>query len=110
LNIHSRTPESTEEGVTLLHDPFHPNDAEPLRADMADAFPMFEAGDVLLSMRELNLITVVDIETGKMKWWRYGPWFKQHDPDFQPDGRITVLDNATGTGASRVLAIRPGEN
>ncbi|WP_147457642.1 arylsulfotransferase family protein [Paracoccus alkanivorans] len=109
LNIHSRTPESAEEEVTLLHDPFHPNDAEPLRADMADAFPMFEAGDVLLSMRELNLITVIDIETGKMKWWRYGPWFKQHDPDFQPDGTITVFNNNPDSGASSIMSVRPGE-
>ncbi|WP_166462005.1 arylsulfotransferase family protein [Paracoccus alkanivorans] len=110
LEIRTRTPENADETVTYLDDPFHPNDAEPLRAEMAGAFPMFEAGDVLLSMRELNMIAVVDPETGRMKWWHFGPWFKQHDPDFQPDGRITVFDNATGTGKSRILAIRPGEN
>ncbi|RMC29509.1 arylsulfotransferase family protein [Paracoccus alkanivorans] len=109
LHIRTRTPENADETVTYLADPFHTNDAEPLRAEMADAFPMFEAGDVLFSLRELNLITVIDPETGRMKWWHYGPWFKQHDPDFQPDGRITLLDNATGTGKSRILAIRPGE-
>lgn len=110
LKIRTRTPENADEKITYLGDPFHPNDAEPLRADMADAFPMFEAGDVLLSMRELNMITVVDPKTGRMKWWHYGPWFKQHDPDFQPDGTITVFDNATGSDASRILSIRPGEN
>lgn len=109
LEIRTRTPENAEEEVTYLGDPFHPNDAEPLRAEMADAFPMFEPGDVLLSLRELNMISVVDPETGRVKWWHYGPWFKQHDPDFQPDGRITVYDNATGSGASRILSIRPGE-
>jgi hypothetical protein len=60
-------------------------------------------------MRELNLITVVDPDTGRMKWWHYGPWFKQHDPDFEPDGTITVFDNATGSGATKIRQIRPSE-
>lgn len=110
LNIRTRTPENAEEDISFLADPFHTNDAEPLRPEMADAFPMFEVGDVLLSLRELNMISVVDPDTGKIKWWRYGPWFKQHDPDFQPDGSITVYDNATGEGRSRIMSIRPGED
>ncbi|MDZ5696214.1 arylsulfotransferase family protein [Chelativorans sp. M5D2P16] len=110
FNIRTRTPENAKEEVRYLADPFHPNDAEPLRAEMADAFPMFEAGDVLISLRELNLIAVADPDTGRMKWWRHGPWFKQHDPDFQPGGTITVYDNGTGEGASRILRIRPGDD
>ncbi|WP_404406154.1 arylsulfotransferase family protein [Pelagibacterium halotolerans] len=110
LNIRTRTPESDQGEVRFLVDPFHPNDAEPLRTDLANAFPMFETGDVLISLRELNLLAVADPETGRFKWWQVGPWFKQHDPDFQPDGTITVYDNSTGLGASRVLRIRPGED
>ena len=110
FNIRTRTPHNADEDVGYLEDPFHPNDAEPLRADMAAAFPMFAAGDVLISLRELNLVAVVDPGTGRMKWWRHGPWFKQHDPDFQPDGTITVYDNATGEGASGIRRTRPGED
>ncbi|WP_155829149.1 arylsulfotransferase family protein [Halomonas huangheensis] len=109
FDIRTRTPDNLDQEVRYLMDPFHPNDAEPLRAEMADAFPMFDAGDVLLSLRELNLLAVVDPQTGQMKWHRHGPWFKQHDPDFEPDGTISVFDNATGTGATRILSIRPGE-
>lgn len=110
FDIRTRTPETADEDVRYLDDPFHPNDAEVLRADMADAFPMFDAGDVLFSLRELNLVAVADPDTGRLKWWRYGPWFKQHDPDFQPDGTITVYDNNTGTDSSRILKVRPGED
>jgi len=110
FNIRTRTPEAANENIGYLDDPFHANDAEPLRADLAAAFPMFAAGDVLISLRELNLVAVVDPQTGRMKWWRHGPWFKQHDPDFQPDGTITIYSNDTGEGASRILRIRPGED
>jgi hypothetical protein len=97
------------DGAALRYDAdaFHANDVEPLRPDMADAFPQFEAGDLLISLRELNLLAVVDPHDGRLLWWQHGPWLKQHDPDFQPDGTITVYDNASGLGASRILRIDP---
>lgn len=107
FDIRTRTPDTANEEVTYLDDPFHPNDAEPLPAEMADAFPMFEAGDILFSLREVNLIAVVAPKSGRLKWWKHGPWLKQHDPDFQPDGTITVFDNATGTGRSMIRRIDP---
>jgi Arylsulfotransferase (ASST) len=91
-------------------DAFHANDVEPLSAAMADAFPGFRAGDLLISLRELNLVAVIDPEDGRLRWWRHGPWVKQHDPDFQPDGTITVYDNGSGSGVSRILRIDPTDD
>jgi hypothetical protein len=88
-------------------DAFHANDVEPLSPEMAEAFPQFEAGDLLISLRELNLVAVVDPDDGRLVWYLHGPWLKQHDPDFQPDGTITVYDNASGSGASRILRVDP---
>jgi hypothetical protein len=68
---------------------------------------MFEAGDLLFSLRELNLVAVVDPQTGILRWSQHGPWLKQHDPDFHADGTITVFDNATGTGRSLIRRIDP---
>lgn len=89
-------------------DPFHANDVEPLGEEMAAAFPLFQAGDLLISLRELNLLAVVEPTEGRLRWYRHGPWHKQHDPDFEPDGTITVFDNGTGSGRSRLLRTRPG--
>lgn len=87
----------------------HTNDVEPLPARMAAAFPMFAVGDILVSSRNLNLLFVIDRKTRRIKWTFSGPMQGQHDPDFQPDGTITVLDNLgrSRNAASRILSIDP---
>lgn len=95
-------------GIVYATDPFHPNDVDVLSPEMAPAFPKFAPGDLLISLRALNTIAVLDPVTARVKWSRIGPWHRQHDPDFMPDGTISVLDNNMGLGASRILAIRPG--
>lgn len=99
----------------LVDGEFHLNDVEELSPERAAAFPMFRAGDLLLSFRNLNLVMVTDAAAERVKWWRTGPWIRQHDPDFGADGWISVFDNhADGTlrgtreGGSRILAVHPG--
>jgi hypothetical protein len=100
------------DGYTMA-DVIHTNDVEILSSDDAPAFPLFEAGDALVSFRNLNLLIVFDPDSGVVKWSQTGPWLRQHDPDFLPDGRIMVFDNrddgANGRilGGSRLLAIDP---
>jgi hypothetical protein len=86
---------------------FHPNDVDVLSAALAPQFPLFEAGDLLLSFREINLVAVLDPDTAELKWWNVGPWINQHDPDFRPDGRISVYSNNPGRGRSDILTIDP---
>jgi hypothetical protein len=88
-------------------DPFHPNDIEILAPEMADAFPQFEAGDIMISLRTPNLVAVLDPVSLKVKWWRHGPWHRQHDPDFQPDGTMTVFDNRLDFDQSQIVRINP---
>jgi len=47
-----------------------------------------------------------------VKWWRTGPFLRQHDPDFLPNGHILVFDNRLGGrdhrfGESRIVEIDP---
>jgi len=90
-----------------LVDPFHINDVEILEDELADAFPLFTAGDVMVSLRSLNLVAVFDPLTLQLKWWQHGPWHRQHDPDFLPNGKISLFDNNMNGEASRIIEIEP---
>ena len=85
----------------------HPNDIEELLPEYADAFPLFDAGDLMFSLRGLNLIGVLDGQDYRLKWWRIGPWHRQHDPDFLPDGTIAVYNNNMALGASSIEIVDP---
>ncbi len=91
----------------------HLNDVEVLSPELAPEFPMFEPGDLLLSLRNLDLLMVVRPSTGRIVWSRTGPYLRQHDPDFLPSGRIAVFDNRRDDhdgrvrGGSRILSLEP---
>jgi hypothetical protein len=71
----------------------HLNKIAELKSDIADDFPLFEAGDLMLSIRQYNMVFVVDPVKNIIKWWKIGPWKRQHDPEFAPGGKIIVFNN-----------------
>lgn len=92
----------------------HVNDVEPLSSSLADEYPLFEAGDLLVSLRVLSLVFVLDPESGNVKWHATDPFIYQHDPDFLGNGWIGVFDNnydltrrGTMLGGSRIVALQP---
>jgi len=96
-------------------DVLHLNDIEELPADIADQFPDFESGNLLLSFRHLNMLLIVDPDSWRVRWYQTGPWLRQHDPDFHSDGSITVFNNNSDDtrrgnlfGGSAIMAFRPG--
>lgn len=71
----------------------HANKVAELPSDLADAFPLFSAGDLAVSVKRLNLILVIDPVSQEVKWHQTGPWIRQHDPEFMADGRISIFNN-----------------
>lgn len=86
---------------------WHGNDIEPLRRALERHYPQFKAGDLLVSLRQPDLIFVMDPETLKVKWWRQGLVRRPHDPDWNFKGTITIFNNNRNRDYSSIVEIDP---
>ena len=83
----------------------HTNSVEVLREDLGGVAP---AGSLLLSVRNLDLVVIIDAE-GKEVLWSWGPGeiIRQHHATLLPNRNILLFDNRDGENWSRVLEIDP---
>lgn len=88
----------------------HLNKIAELPSTIVADFPAFEAGALALSIREMNLVMVVDPKTHEIKWWRIGPWLRQHDPEFVKGGRIIVFNNNVYRNAYKIRKNKTNES
>jgi hypothetical protein len=103
-------------------DYLHTNGIDVLEPDDAAALPLapvVEAGQVLLSIREIDTIALLDLDEGRIVWAVRGPWLAQHDPDVLENGNILLFDNLgnfldadgsdaeSGGGRSRIVEFDP---
>ncbi|SLM29965.1 putative Lipoprotein [Desulfamplus magnetovallimortis] len=91
----------------LPGDMWHINDIEPLPEKLKEYYPQFNAGDLLVSLRSPNLIFVLDPDTYRIKWWRQGLTRRQHDPDFNDQGTISIFNNNMHRGFSSIVDLNP---
>ena len=77
-------------GVGLYEtDRTHLNDAEAVGVD--DAF--VEAGDIMLSPRNLSTVLLYRPRTNEVVWLQTGPWLNQHDVDYLGNGEFSIFGN-----------------
>ncbi|WP_462188761.1 MULTISPECIES: arylsulfotransferase family protein [unclassified Frankia] len=86
-------------------DVLHANTLETVPAHPAG---LWDDGDTLVAVRELDLIAVVSPRAGAVRWW-WGPGQLSgpHQPSALPGGSVLVFDNGRAVRRSRVLEIDP---
>ncbi|MFQ6042300.1 MAG: aryl-sulfate sulfotransferase [Candidatus Poribacteria bacterium] len=68
----------------------------------------FKPGNIVFSYRSLDIIGVIDRETGEIVWaWGPGELDGQHKPHILPNGNLLIFDNGTLRGYSRVIEFNP---
>ena len=87
----------------------HSNHVEVLDGTLAARSPLYAAGNLLVSMRNINAVAIIGGESRQIEWlWGPGNLTFQHHPTLLSDGRILIFDN--GLERSRVLSVDPLTN
>ncbi|RPF71064.1 arylsulfotransferase family protein [Aurantiacibacter spongiae] len=79
--------------VETTSDATHLNDIGIVTAPLAARIEGVKPGDILVSLRAMNMLAILDKDTGALEWHKQGPWLRQHDPDIMPDGTIEIFNN-----------------
>lgn len=93
--------------LSRARDPLHANTVKVLSRQLAPKFPNFKAGQVLLTLRNLDLLVALDPDKETVVWGARGPWQAQHDAQFLDNGRLLLFDNLGSARSSRVLEYDP---
>lgn len=91
-------------------DPLHVNTVDWLDAGDAKALGIGQAGDVMIMLRQINLLAVVNPHTKKIIWAMHGDWLNPHDPHVLANGHILMFDNLghmDNGNRSRVIEFDP---
>jgi hypothetical protein len=95
-------------------DVMHANSVDLLDEEEARelAVPGVTAGQVLVCLRDLDLVVAVDLNTARFTWLTGGPivsrWRAPHDPSVASEGSLLIFDNRGGVGeTSRLLRVDP---
>lgn len=106
--LKNRTPKGvieTYDWLGSLCDIFHANSIEWIERDLKG---ICHRGDLLLSVRQLNLIVIIDQEKSEVLWdWGGEDLWRQHHASVVPGGDILLFDNRKPIEGSRALQVDP---
>jgi hypothetical protein len=88
-------------------DVLHTNFVDVVTPKLASRFPMFQPGQVFLSMRELHAIAMLDPVKKTIVWAARGPWHRQHHGELLDNGHMLIFDNQGSALGSRILEYDP---
>jgi hypothetical protein len=88
-----------------LPDIFHANSLQLLDGALAHIHPALAANHVLVSIRTLDIIASIDLNTRRVTQVFSGPWRGQHEARLGPDAHLLVFDNLGMTDHSRILCL-----
>lgn len=94
-------------------DPLHLNYVEYVTEDLAARIPQLAAGDLIVSLRHLNMLAAIDPRTREIKWRQVGRTIEQHSPRLLSDGGLIVFDNYGGEaerGGTRIARVELGSD
>ena len=94
-----------EKFVNNCTDTLHLNDVRVLDQDKANYFVDGKKGDILISLRHLNMIALLDKDTHEVKWFVQGKFVYQHSPRVTNRGTVMVFDNYYKPDRSRIVEI-----
>ncbi len=78
------------------------------RERAAGRSPRFKPGNIVFSYRSVDIIGVIERETGEIVWaWGPGVLDGQHKPHMLENGNLLIFDNGTLRGYSRVIEVNP---
>ncbi|MEN8197431.1 MAG: arylsulfotransferase family protein, partial [Pseudomonadota bacterium] len=98
--------------TNLLGDVMHTNTVQYIDAATAEKFAFAEEGHLLISMREMNVIAILDPQAERIVWAQAGLWQAQHEPVMLNNGRIMIFDNQGNRGdggATRIIEFDPAK-
>jgi hypothetical protein len=88
-------------------DILHSNSVRVLGRDLAERFPQFPPGMILISLRTPGLLIGLDPQKHAVVWATGGPWAGQHDAQFLANGHLLLYDNLGSKKGARVLEYDP---
>jgi hypothetical protein len=88
-------------------DIMHTNTVEVLDGRLEGKIPAFRRGNVLVTVRELDLVAVVDMNAARVVWALVGSWKAPHQATVLENGNMMIFDNRGNEGASRVIEFDP---
>ena len=83
----------------------HGNTIDVLGPEFASHYDTISPGDVMVCLRNLDLMVVLNPENETVVWATTGPWNHPHDPDPLANGNLLVFDNYHVRGAQHGSAV-----